>query len=542
MANPAGDCAGGWYCTAGSWTDKPSILGNDTGSNCFCPAQSIGGKCLAGTFCPNGSSTPTACTGGYYCDMDELSAVSGPCTTGYYCSSGSTMPNPVNETFGDICPKGHYCPEASPSAMPCPEGYFSDSYGNENLTNCLPCTAGMYCAGTGRPLPNGNCTEGWFCPQGSTQPQPIGNECLAGHECPEGSGAESACLSGYYQPDVGKGACFICPAGMYCDQNEAIAEQQSGVGEASHGVVTPKVCPAGYYCPEGTQTEFENPCPIGTFSNSTGLHNESQCTLCTPGYYCDNPNMLEPAGQCNPGYYCTLAAIAPNPSVNGSQCPQGTYCVQGSSYTVNCPKGTYGSAPQLSALSDCTACPPGQYCDSPGLTAPSGNCNPGYFCSNASWEASPVGQSFGDECPVGHYCPEASPAPIACDAGTYQPFMGRTNETACLDCDPGSYCNATGQGAVAGDCLEGTENHVIFTQWFLDLSPFMTIVLQMNRILSVEVVYRCASRYKVSFVILSWWLCERHKAESLIQWKEKSLSRVIFTNLIKSCCFLSLSR
>lgn len=350
MANHAGNCAGGWYCTAGSWTDKPSILGNDTGSNCFCPAQSIGGKCLARTFCPSGLSTTTACTGGYYRDVDELSSVSGPCDAGYYCSSGSTMPNPVNETFGDICPKGHYCPAASASAIPCPEGYFSNSYGNENLTNCLPCTAGMYCAGTGRALPNGNCTEGWFCPQGSTQPQPTGNECLAGHECPEGSGAESACPSGYYQPDVGKGSCFICLAGMYCDQNEAIAEQQSGVGEASHGVVTPKACPAGYYCPPGTQTEFENPCPVGTFSNSTGLYNESQCTLCTPGYYCDNPNMLEPAGQCNSGYNCTLAAIAPNPSANGSQCPQGTYCVQGSSYPVNCPKGTYGSAPQLTAL------------------------------------------------------------------------------------------------------------------------------------------------------------------------------------------------
>ena len=33
--------------------------------------------------------------------------------------------------------------------------------------------------------------------------------------------------------------------GKYCDRNEAIEEEQSGVGEASHGVVTPKDCPAG---------------------------------------------------------------------------------------------------------------------------------------------------------------------------------------------------------------------------------------------------------------------------------------------------------
>lgn len=52
---------------------------------------------------------------------------------------------------------------------------------------------------------------------------------------------------------------------MYCDQNEAIAEQQSGAGEPSHGVVTPKVCPDGFYCPNGTETERENPCPVGTY-------------------------------------------------------------------------------------------------------------------------------------------------------------------------------------------------------------------------------------------------------------------------------------
>ncbi|KAH3841624.1 hypothetical protein DPMN_115097 [Dreissena polymorpha] len=455
LADPAGFCSGGWYCTLGSWTDKPSILGNESGSDCHCPAQSIGGKCLAGTFCPNGSSIPTQCTGGYYCETDELLAVTGPCLAGYYCSSGSTMSNPVNETFGDICPKGHYCPLASQSAIPCPEGTFSDAYANENETNCLPCTAGMYCAGIGRALPNGNCTEGWFCPQGSTQPQPTSNKCLAGHECPEGSGAETPCTSGFYQPDVGMGACEICPAGKYCDQNEAITEQQSGVGEASHGVVTPKTCPAGFYCPAGTKTSGENPCPIGTYSNTTGISAENQCIKCDPGYYCHQPNMLAPAGKCNAGFHCTLSATSPSPTGNGSECEQGTFCIQGSSIPTDCPKGMFGSAAQLTSLTDCTFCTPGKYCDSTGLQQPAGNCLAGYYCSNASEEAAPVGKAYGDICPVGHYCPEQSYAPTACAAGTYQPFTGRTNVTACLACDPGSYCNATGQAQVTGDCSAG---------------------------------------------------------------------------------------
>ena len=44
-------------------------------------------------------------------------------------------------------------------------------------------------------------------------------------------------------------------------------------------------CPVGYYCVNGTGY---NPaaCPAGTYSNTTGLAEVSQCTPCDPGYYC----------------------------------------------------------------------------------------------------------------------------------------------------------------------------------------------------------------------------------------------------------------
>lgn len=181
--------------------------------------------------------------------------------------------------------------------------------------------------------------------------------------------------------------------------------------------------------------------------------------------------MLAPAGKCNAGFHCTLAATSPSPTGNGSECEQGTFCIQGSSIPIKCPKGMYGSAKQLTSLNDCTFCTPGQYCDSTGLLQPAGNCRAGYFCSNASEEAAPVGKAYGDICPVGHYCPEQSYASTACAAGTYQPFTGRTNVTACLACDPGSYCNATGQAQVTGDCLAGrlSINMIIFNdrKWLL---------------------------------------------------------------------------
>lgn len=84
LALPAGKCSGGWYCTSGSWSSQPAVLGNDTGSTCDCPAQSIGGKCQAGTFCSEGSSAPISCLGGHYCDVAGLDNVTGECLPGKY--------------------------------------------------------------------------------------------------------------------------------------------------------------------------------------------------------------------------------------------------------------------------------------------------------------------------------------------------------------------------------------------------------------------------------------------------------------------------
>lgn len=416
-----------------------------------------GGFCKAGTFCPQGSTAPVPCTPGYYCQTDKLPSVSGECLPGYYCSGSAILPNPVNDTTGDVCPKGHYCPSASPYPLPCGEGEFSDRYGNHNASNCLPCTAGMYCSGTGRDLPNGYCDEGWFCPSGMTVPQPPGNRCLAGHSCPLGSPQQTPCASGSYQPLPEQGICLVCPAGLYCDQTEAVTELQSGVSAPSHGVVTPKDCPAGFYCPNGTRTDRENPCPVGTFSNNTGLESLSECRTCTPGHFCESENITSPTGQCQPGYYCVMGVASPAPtaSANGGPCPQGTYCVKGSITPTPCPKGTFGDRARLPALGDCTICPPGEYCEMSGLTNTSGLCLPGYYCTNGSEEAAPVGKGYGDECPVGHYCPTGSHQPVACLSGFYQPNIRMTNVTACLPCDPGMFCNSTGAETVSGSCYEG---------------------------------------------------------------------------------------
>lgn len=53
----------------------------------------------------------------------------------------------------------------------------------------------------------------------------------------------------------------------------------------------------------------------------------------------------------------------------------------------------------------------GSYCDSSGLSAPSGLCPEGYFCPE------PTIGSTDNICPIGNICPEGSPDPIPCPAG-----------------------------------------------------------------------------------------------------------------------------
>ena len=62
---------------------------------------------------------------------------------------------------------------------------------------------------------------------------------------------------------TGASACYLCPEGYSCT-NRDVADP----------------CKQGYYCPEGTGADLQ-PCPTGTFGNTTGLGKVTQCTECT---------------------------------------------------------------------------------------------------------------------------------------------------------------------------------------------------------------------------------------------------------------------
>ena len=53
-------------------------------------------------------------------------------------------------------------------------------------------------------------------------------------------------------------------------------------------------------------TSNQPTCPPGTYSNQTGLQADTECTPCTPGYYCETPGLTEPTGPCDAGECSTL--------------------------------------------------------------------------------------------------------------------------------------------------------------------------------------------------------------------------------------------
>ena len=84
---------------------------------------------------------------------------------------------------------------------------------------------------------------------------------------------------------------------------------------------------------------------------------------------------------------------------------------------------------------DCQPCTGGTYCNSTGLTAPSGPCDKGYYCPDNETISTPT--PTGRECPIGSYCLEGSSAPTPCDSGYFSNTEGMWQ---CTPCPAGSYC------------------------------------------------------------------------------------------------------
>lgn len=430
--------------------------------------------------CCHQNPFPTApCDPGYYCTGNADKPTQHTSPAGTFSLAGASQPSPCapgtfNTQVGQsqcspclagyycqnsstvepvVCPPGHHCPEGTISPERCPAGTFSAAFGLRNVTECEPCSLAQYCQNEGMTAPHAPCAAGYFCTTGSWTATPVA---------------------------------------------QAFGD----------------VCPAGFFCEEGTHTP--QPCPVGTFYNTTGLTAEAGCLPCTERSYCATTGLAQPTGLCDAGYYCAGGAISASPfpeDATGGPCTAGAYCPVGTAAPIACPpttfmnstgaeacalcparffcdgsnpstpqpcdrgnycpEGTGASQPQCPAgtfsnslllgnVSECQECEPGKYCASSGLTTFTDACNAGYFCEGSNvnafggtrdMEGCPA--SAETPCTPGHYCLAGVSQPEPCPVGRYSPTSHNDELADCLLCAAGYHCATTGLQEPTGPCHAG---------------------------------------------------------------------------------------
>lgn len=241
----------------------------------------------------------------------------------------------------------------------------------------------------------------------------------------------------------GQDACDFCSAGTEC----------------LTGTIYPPACPQGYYCAIGSANDgAKQACPKGTFGNRTGLTQQSECTYCLAGHYCETGALKSVTGPCDEGYFCLKGAEVATPPDDSpiskwfGECPEGGfYCERGVAQPTPCPPGTFapGNVGRLTSVSDCTKCTAGSYCELGEQDAVTNPCDPGYFCLEGSHTAKP-NASYGGICPPGFHCPQGSSWPEPCDPGSYNNASG---QATCLACPRGFYCS--GNTTSPSECPAG---------------------------------------------------------------------------------------
>ena len=187
----------------------------------------------------------------------------------------------------------------------------------------IPCPAGYYCELSSE-VPVA-CPVGTFGANTMLTPQIDCTICTKGSYCAE--------------PGI-KAPTGLCNAGFYCNAGSIVPEEND--------------CPAGAYCEVGS---FEGTnCPAGYYNLYTNMKSFTDCTLCTPGYYCDGTTPSDRTDECTAGWYCESGSRVPD------QYPArpGHFTGTGAQFDVECPAKTYN--PYYHATT-CLTCPAGFYCD-----------------------------------------------------------------------------------------------------------------------------------------------------------------------------------
>ncbi|KAJ8280617.1 hypothetical protein GJAV_G00056950 [Gymnothorax javanicus] len=452
-------CPVGFYCPGGSVNPNPIPCPNGTyggkpgqrdvtdcalcpeGHYCFSedpqdhPMSKPTGRCPDGHQCPAGTGHPLSfpCQAGFFRNNGHQGALCVSCPAGYFCSSPATH-------TPSVCTEGFYCVEGSRAPEPCEEGTYSSRRALHNVSQCSPCGGGQYCSGVGRTAPTGDCREGFYCRERATSATPAdgpsGGLCPRGSYCPPSSAAPTPCPPGTFSNSTGLTGvqqCVSCPPGHYCSSSNSTSP--TGVCFAGHYCAAGSVSPTqhqaemGQYAPAGAARP--QLCPLGTFQPARG---QSSCLACERGHVCNQTGLAQPI-PCPPGHYCPTGTSVPRP------CPLGSYLAQRGGEEVR----------------HCSPCDAGRFCPSPGLSAPQGPCDPGFYCIGGASTASPVNSSSGGVCSAGYYCPSGTrhPQEYPCPPGTWSNAPGGMDTSSCWLCPAGFFCDGLALIQPSGLCAPG---------------------------------------------------------------------------------------
>lgn len=220
-----------------------------------------------------------------------------------------------------VCGQNYYCPISTNARITCAVGTYTTKVTANSQDDCMTCPAGFICKCTDASAITDTCVaefvecpEGYYCPSGTYQDSDK-QDCGAGYYCPLATPFRVPCDAGHYCDLTTMAAldtAKICDGGYVCLSAASTATPLDGT--------TGYQCPAGAFCLPGSAAE--EPCLIGSYRDSPGATQATDCTecsadeqcnarglkaiegteiICAAGNYCPKSDERNP---CDPGYYC----------------------------------------------------------------------------------------------------------------------------------------------------------------------------------------------------------------------------------------------
>lgn len=152
----------------------------------------------------------------------------------------------------------------------------------------------------------------------------------------------------------------------------------------------------------GTPSSDRFPCAPGTFTTSSSLYEQEQCTNCSENFYCLGGESFQ--RRCQPGYYC----------------PKNTRFAE----EYPCPNRTYNPEYEKNSETQCKTCTLGHFCEK--ATVQPYECPIGTYMDEGfnTTSSTVVGTAAGYQddcktCPAGYYCLNATIIPKKCGLGVF---------------------------------------------------------------------------------------------------------------------------